>query len=76
MTHHIHAYWLVSDRKKAYGGEASVYSGGDVDTHVSPACCILDFVQGATFRLDMAKVQFNTWNEDLWMTGHLFIRTP
>lgn len=42
---------------------AQVYLlGGDVD--VSPGGCVLDFVQGATLRLDMAKVQFNTWNED------------
>lgn len=38
-------------------------------THVSPACCVLDFVQGATFSLNVAKVQFNTRNHDLGTTG-------
>lgn len=41
-------------------------------THVSPACCVLEFVQGATFSLNVAKVQFNTWNHDLGMTRYLF----
>lgn len=34
-------------------------------THVSTACCVLDFIQGATFCLNVAKVQFNAWNHDL-----------
>lgn len=33
---------------------------------------MLDFVQGATFSLNVAKVQFNTRNHDLGMTGRLF----
>lgn len=41
-------------------------------THVSPACCMMEFVQGATFSLNVAKVQFNTWNKDLGMTRYLF----
>lgn len=34
-------------------------------THVSPSCHVLQFVQGATFRLNVAKVQFDTRNHDL-----------
>lgn len=53
---------------------AQVYLlGGDVD--VSPGGCVLDFVQGATLRLDMAKVQFNTWNEDLRTTASILCNT-
>lgn len=34
-------------------------------THVSASWCVLEFVQGATFSLNVTKVQFDARNHDL-----------
>lgn len=63
-TLHLEVYW-----QNMYNKQRVIMCVHFV-THVPPACCVLDFVQGATFSLNVAEVQFNTWDHDLGMTNN------